>query len=226
MKFKDVAIILSLSLGVLSCNKWKEPTDVDFHVDIDKTSSLGGQLSFSGGHINIEYFDFDGDREKGEDVFFSNDFNNGLLIPFDESQVVTELEFMIPQGEYKRIDIGFRTFDDNNDVCILVEGTYTYSGGGSIPIRFEFKDSEQFRIRAEDSGGGNIILDKDHTSPARIILDPNHWFQPVPISYFENADITNLSGTNTILIDKSTNDAIYDIVLDRLDESALIEFNY
>ncbi len=38
----------------------------------------------------------------------------------------------------------------------------------------------------------------------KIVLDPNHWFQPVPSSYFENADISSVSGTNTILIDKNT----------------------
>ena len=224
--YKTILGLTIVIVNLSGCNKWKQPTDVFFYFDIDKTSTLGGQLTFSGGYINIEYFDFDGDREKGDDILFSNDFNNGLLIPFDESQVVSELEFMIPQGEYKRVDISFRTFDYNNDVCILVEGTYTYSGGGSIPVRFEFKDAEEFRIRAENYSGGNIVLDKDYISPARIILNPNHWFQPVPVSYFENADITNFSGTNTILIDKTTNDEIYDIVLDRLDESALIEFNY
>lgn len=226
MKLKQALIAITIFGCFFACKKWKEPTDVDFFVDIEKSAALGGQLTFTGGKINIESFDFDGDREKGDDVLFTKDFNNGLLIPFNESQSVAELEFMIPQGEYKRIDIGFRTFDDNGDVCILVEGTYTYSGGGSIPFRFEFTDSEQFKIRAENKNGGNILLDKDISSSAKIVLDPNYWFQPVPTSYFENADVSNISGTNTILINKDNNDLIYDIVLNRLEESALIVFNY
>lgn len=226
MKLKQSFIVIPILCSLFACKKWKEPTDVDFFVDIEKSATLGGQLSFIGGHINIEYFDFDGDREKGDDVLFTKDFNTGLLIPFNESQSVAELEFMIPQGEYKRIDIGFRTFDDNGDICILVEGNYAYSGGGSIPFRFEFTDSEQFKIRAENKSGGNILLDKDVSSSAKIVLDPNYWFQPVPTSYFENADITDISGTNTIVINKNNNDLIYDIVLNRLEESALIVFNY
>lgn len=208
------------------CKKWKEPTDVDFYVDINKTATVDGQLTFNSGEIIIDYFDFDADREKGDDVIFDQEFTNGLVIPFDATQVVAELDFVIPQGVYKRVDIGFRTFDDNADNCILVDGTYAYTAGGVIPVRFEFTDSEEFKIRAENEGGGDIILDKDIMSPAKIILDPSHWFQPVPVSYFESADIIDISGTNTILINKNTNDAIYDIVLDRLDESALITFNY
>lgn len=226
MKLKRICIVIVIFYGLFACKKWKEPTDVNFYVDIEKTATLGGQLTFTGGDINIEYFDFDGDREKGDDVLFTKDFNNGLLIPFNESQSVPELEFMIPQGEYKRIDISFRTYDNNGDVCILVEGIYAYSGGGSIPFRFEFSDSEQFKIRAENKNGGNILLDKDVSSSAKIVLDPNYWFQPVPTSYFENADVSDVSGTNTILINKNNNDLIYDIVLNRLEESALVVFNY
>ena len=226
MRFISLILILILVSGLSGCNKWKKPTDVNFYVDANKTSTLNGQLTFGDGFINIEYFDFDADRVKGDDVYFTKDFTSGLSIPFDETQMVTELDFVIPQGEYKRVDIGFRTFNDNNTVCIMIEGNYEYSGGGSIPFRFEFSDSEQFKIRAENDSGGNILLDKDVVSPAKIILDPNYWFETVPLSYFENADIINISGTNTIFIDKNSNDLIYDIVLDRLDESALIVFNY
>jgi len=149
-----------------------------------------------------------------------------LSINFDETQSIPELNFMIPQGEYDRIDIRMRTYDDDNTISILVEGTYTYSGGGAIPFRFEFEDSEQFKIRAENNGSGNIVLDKDVSSLAKIVLDPKHWFEPVPISLFENADITNVNGTNTIVINKDENDDIYDLVVDRIDETPIIVFNY
>jgi hypothetical protein len=48
----------------------------------------------------------------------------------------------------------------------------------------------------------------------------------VPISYFENADTFNVNGTNTIVINKNDNDNIYNLVVDRIDETALIVFNY
>lgn len=222
---KYIIPILTILL-LSSCNKWKEPTDVDFFVDIDKTPTINDQLTFTGGEIILEYFDFDADRDKGDDVFFDKGFENGLIIPFNINQTVVELEFIIPQGVYKRIDIGFRTFDDNGDNCILVLGNYDYINGNTIPFRFEFTDSEQFKIRAENNDGSDIILDKDVMSPAKIILNPSHWFQPVPVNDFENATITNIGGVNTILITKNENDDIYDLILDRLDESALIIFNY
>ena len=93
-------------------------------------------------------------------------------------------------------------------------------------MRFEFDDSEEFEIEAEEDGGGLIILDTEVLSQAKILLDPNHWFQPVPMSYFESADVTEIEGTNTILIDKDNNEEIFDLILDRIDESTEAVFNY
>lgn len=224
MRIYLLAIITSLLF--VSCNKWKKPTDVQFKADINKSQTLNGRLSFNSGYLFIESFDYDGDREKGDDVIFNSEFVNGLQVPFDLNTSLTELQFMIPQGEYKRIDIGIRTFDNGTDPTILLEGVYEYIAGGTIPVRFEYEDSKQFGIRAEEDGGGNIILDKDVSSVAKIVMDPVYWFEVVPESYFESATITNLGGVNTIVINKSENDAIYNIVLNRLEETALVVFNY
>jgi len=213
-------------LLIFSCNKWKEPTEVDFYVDIDKTPTVNNQLAFTGGEIIVEYFDFDADRDKGEDVIFSKEFSTGLIIPFNINQPVAELDFVIPQGIYKRIDISFKTFDDNSDNCILILGDYTYLDGSIIPFRFEFTDSEEFSIRAENDDGGEIVLDKDRLSPAKILLNPSHWFQVLSVNDFQNATLTTVDGVSTIVINKNENDNIYDLVINRLDESALIIFNY
>ena len=150
-RIKFLAFV-GLSLVLFSCQKWKEPTDVDFYVDMDKSATLNNQLIFTTGQIVIESFDFDADREKGDDVLFEQEYSAGLIMPFDPNNQVTELDFVIPQGVYKRVDIGFRTFDDGNDqlASILVEGTYSYTGGGSAPFKFEFTDSQEYKIRAEN----------------------------------------------------------------------------
>ena len=226
MKKINVIILFFIVSSLSSCNKWKEPTDVDFFVDINKTPTLNDKITFTGGEIILESFDFDAQRDKGEDVIFTQNFTNGLAIPFNINQIVEELEFVIPQGYYKRIDIGFRTFDNNENICLLVLGNYQYSNGDLIPFRFEFTDTEQFKIRAEDDNGNDIILDKDIVSPAKIILNPSYWFQPIPSNDFENATISQVNGINTIQINKNVNDNIYDLILNRIGESATIIFNY
>jgi len=211
---------------VSSCQKWKEPTEVAFYMDIEKSSALNGQLTFTGGEIVLEYFEFDGDREKGDDVFFSKDFEDGLVIPFDESMKIEGLDFVIPQGIYKRLDIRFKTSDNMTGVTLLINGNYTYSGGGSVPVRFEIEDPQSFEDRAEEADGQSIVLDDEIYSPAKIVLDPSYWFEPVPVSSFESADLTDIGGVNTLLISKDENEEIYNLILDRVDETTMIIFNY
>lgn len=222
---KGAAIVLA-GIFLISCGKWKQPTDVKFYMDIDKSSAINNQLTFTGGEIVIEYFEFDGDREKGDDVFFGKDFADGLTIPFDETLEIEGLDFVIPQGIYKRLDIRFKTSDDVTETTLVLNGNYSYSGGGTIPVRFEIEDTQSFEARAESEDGGDIILDKDVQSPAKIILDPSYWFEPVPVSSFESADIVDFDGVNTLLINKDENSEIYNLVFDRVDESHMILFNY
>lgn len=225
---RKIFVISLILLGLVSCNKQKlkKPTDVSFQMDINKAPTIDGQLTFIGGHFIMHTLEFSGTREKGDPVSFSKVYSGGLTIPFDLSSNLTDLQFDIPQGAYNKVDLAFDTYEEGTVPCILVEGTYTYSGGGSIPMRFEFDDSEEFEIEAEEDGGGLIILDTDVLSQAKILLDPNHWFQPVPMSYFESADVTEIEGTNTILIDKDNNEEIFDLILDRIDESTEAVFNY
>ena len=218
-----IVVLIAVFFATSSCDKrkkWKLPTDVGFKMDINRSTSSNGKLVFTSGTIILEEFDFEGEREQGDDVYFTKSFPGGLSIPFDPNGNIAELDFDIPQGTYNRISISFETFDDLGDDNIVVNGTYTNTSGTDYPIRFEFKSAEYFDIVAEDySGSSQIILDKDIAVSTKIQLDPIHWFQVVSTSLLDNADVVNVGGTPTIVISEDENDDIFDLVVDRLDES-------
>ncbi|TNE70821.1 MAG: hypothetical protein EP333_09835 [Bacteroidetes bacterium] len=209
---------------LFSCNKWKQPTDTRFYCDINRAATLDDQLTFTGGQIILSSFVFEGERKKGDDVFFEQQFNNGLVVPFDLNNTVQELNFDIPQGVYVRIELVISTTADNESITVY--GNYQYTSGDYVPFVFVFTDSEEFEVEAENEDGGDILLDKDQLSRAKIIIDPSYWFSPVPKSFFEGATLTNINGINTILIDKNSNEDIYDIVLDRLKDNTKAIFNF
>ena len=214
-------IIVFLISSLTSCkNEWKLPTEVGFKVDINRETSSDGTLVFTDGEIIIEAFEFDGEREQGDDVYFSKSFEQGLIIPFSSSSVVEELDFDIPQGTYSKIVISFETFDEFDNTNVIVNGFYTNSSSERIPIRFEFTPSEEFDIVAVDYSGSNqIILDKDHPVNAQIEINPIHWFQVVSSSSLDDADLVDVNGTQTLLISDDENEDIFDLIIDRLDES-------
>jgi len=219
-----LAILTCLTFTLIGCGrKWKQPSDVKFNSDIEVSSGLGGKLLFSSGFITIKDFRFDGDRERGDDVRFDYEYSSGLNVPLDLSATVSELEFNIPQGVYKRVDIDFSV---NDSLGIAVNGVYEYSGGGTIPFKFQFSDSQNFEIRAENDNGGDIVLDKDVASRVKILLDPAYWFELISIVDLDAASTVSILGISTLLISEDVNSDIYDDVTDRVDESNLIVFNY
>jgi len=208
-------------LTITSCkNEWKLPTDVGFKVDINRETSSDGQIVFTNGNIVLATFEFDGEREQGDDVYFSKSFPKGLIIPFSSSTVIEELNFDIPQGTYSKIDISFETFDELGGVNITVNGFYTNSSSEKIPIKFEYTSSEEFDIVAVDYTGSNqIILNQDHPVNAQIEINPIHWYQIVSSTTLDDADLVDINGIPTLLISEDENEDIFDIIIDRLDES-------
>lgn len=213
-------------MGWSSCNKkkWKLPVDVTFHVDINRSPADGGKLNFDGGKIVISEFEFDGKREQGDDVFFRKEFTH-LDIPFDQNLEVAELDFEIPQGSYTKIGIRFKA-NNNAGSSIELEGKYTNDEGEVYPVRLEIKDDQYYSLVAHDGTGSNvIILDKDIPSNTTILLDPSYWFQTVSDSLLEEAEVSDDSGTPTILINEDENEEIFHIVQYRMDDATEVTFN-
>lgn len=224
---RGILVILLYSFCFYSCkkDKWDEPTNVKFIVDINRTPGLGGKLTFSKGTIVLENFSFDGDRVQGDDVYFSNSYSTGLNISFNSNATVGELNYDIPQGTFTRIKIAFSTYGSTNDNHIVIEGIFNSSMGNDYPIRFEFKAKESFSVISQNSSGSSeIILKKDNPMTPKIIFDPVYWFLPVSQNLLNNADIVDIGGIQTILINSSTNTEIFDIVASRIGDEVKITF--
>lgn len=219
-------LFLTFSLLLLSCNKWKKPTEVTFYATKENPSSLNGQLVISSIKMELESFSFEGDREKGDDVLFTNTYSGNEKITFGELSEIGFMDFEIPQGEYKRIDIEL-DLDSESQESIVIEGSYTDNNAQTTPILFVFDDDDKYRIRAEDdTGESDIILDTDVPSRVKILMDASYIFSVIPQSQFENATISNVNGNSTILINDSVNEDIYDLIIDRLEESLQVRFNF
>jgi len=223
MKAQFLLVLLFCGSFLFSCQGdevFKQPTQVGFAMDINREAGMGDRLQFDQGSIILASFDFEGQRVQGDDVFFSREYEQGLLIPFDPNNVIAELDFQIPQGSYTRISVSFSTFDDFGDNSILVEGSYRNSNDTTYPVRFEFISSEFFEAVAEDDSGNNeIILKKETPVNAEIKLDPISWFQAVPQVLMDDADLIEINGSPTILVNEDENTNIFEIIVARLDEA-------
>lgn len=221
------AMIVSIVV-LSSCKKdefYKQPTDIQFVMDLDKNTNYSPHLTFDTGYIVLEDFVVSGDRVEGEDIYFETEYPTGLTIPFNLENQVPELKYDLPQGIYKSLTISFNTLDEFDTPNLVVEGDYTNLSNVVTPIRFEFKSAEYFSITAKsESNSDQIILEKDMSQFPPILLNPNYWFDIISISKLDNAGKTTIDGTPTILISSSKNEDIYDLIVDRIDENAETTF--
>ena len=221
---KYVFIITVISIIFTGCkkNELKLPTLVNFRMDINRNPDSQNRLIFNEGFIIIEDFSVEGERKEGESISFSKSFPNGLKIIFSPVTDIPELEFDIPQGDYYELVISFSTKYNNGNSNILVKGTYTNYSGDVIPLIFEFRDDDDFSIVGEDDdGNASIILDKNIPVNTLIKFDPTYWFAIVSDNLLNNAQLINIDGQETILVNSDTNEDIYDLVVDRMEETAL-----
>lgn len=219
--------LLTLLIGFSSCKKseLKKPADVSVQMDINRQTSTQGQLVFDSGYIRLANFSAEGTRQEGAPVEMAKTFSGGLIVNFSPTDFISELFLDLPQGNYTNLDIEFDTYDGADLPTIQVQGTYTNQSSQSFPVVFEFESSETFSINGEsETGDPIIVLDKNIPATAFIQFDPQYWFDIVTTSMWDNADLINISGTMTILINDSENGAIYDIVADRIDDTTEATF--
>jgi len=243
MKTKLLSLSFLFSLFFFSCVEpleIKEPVDVSFNFDIEEQSERLNYLKFKSGKINISEFSFEGKREQGKEVFFSNQYKGGIEIEFDESRGVKEFQFQIPQGVYTKTEISFRTLSENlteNSHSIYLEGVFIHNENGRPADDYKKNkviveiDSDQFFtcIGKSAEGDSQVVLSNDKPVSASVKVDVMHWFQVVPYLLLkevatENDSLETVNSTEDILINKEENVEIYQLIIGRISESANITF--
>lgn len=228
MKILNLVIFSLFTVFLVSgCRKsaLKEPTDVVFTVDINKEAMLNNNLQFTDGQILIRSLTFDGIRIKGDDVYFEQEFEGGLVTPFSVTNLNPKLKFDIPQGSYSSIRIDFES-EKSDFEKISVNGSYNNSSNEVLPVRVEIERIEFYdKIAKNKEGSTNIDLVAGTTSKVVIQLNPVFWFSTISINQLDNAFVTDINGVNTILISQDVNEDIYDVIEDKVGSDINITFD-
>ncbi|MEO9531251.1 MAG: hypothetical protein ABJG68_11995 [Crocinitomicaceae bacterium] len=224
----QINLLISIMFLAIGCkkNQLKKPVDVSVQMDINRENSNEGHLLFTKGYIRIAEFTVEGKRQEGADVELSKEFEQGLIIDFSPTQFVDALHMDIPQGNYTSLDINFDTHEGNDEPTISVKGTFKNSSNEDIPLIFEFMSSEYFSVNGESSGSSAlIVLDKSNPALSFIEFDPIYWFDIVSMNMLNNANLYNVDGVQTLLINEEKNEDIYDLIADRIDETTSATFS-
>lgn len=220
MKTKSLLIGLMIAgTAITSCKKEEEKGSMNLTMQMSKGTgtvqkTAAGTLQFTQGSVTVSEVRFEGEFTNGEELEFSSeqitriDLATGVASPAFSAE--------IPAGNYEELELEVEIYDESDVPSVIAEGTYTNSAGDQIPIRFEFNSGETFEVEGEA-----VTITEDAQFTAKINFDPLEWFGTVTTAMLDNAERVN----GVILINEETNESIFSLVADRLDDLTEVEFD-
>jgi hypothetical protein len=244
-RFRNLYFFITVTLVlVTSCSKDELtlPSKVYFHFGMtpysdsedeegfkngNESTGQPGPISFSiqEGTLVIAAIEFDGKRAQGQDVYFISDFPAPLVTKLHEGGTQATVDFDIPQGIYKRIDISLHLGNGADAAPLKLEGVFNRPGIGPVKLIFEYAFDDIITIRSTGSGVNHqITLRKDQPSNAMVQLDTGSLFALVNPGVFMNADISVENGQNILRISNNHNRNIFNQIAARMNNAFTIVF--
>jgi hypothetical protein len=244
-RFKLFWPVVAIFVGLFSsCSKDELtlPSKVYFHFGMSPHSDSENEEGFKNGYgavgqpgpisftidkgtLVVAAIEFDGKREQGQDVYFISDFPVPVVAKLHEEGTQANVDFDIPQGIYKRIDIAMHLGNGPGEMPLKLEGLFNRPGIGPVTIRFEYEFDDIITIRSTGSGASQeVTLRKDQPSTAMIRLDAGSLFRLVNPSVLMNADIIMENGQNILQISNNHNRNIFNQIAARINNAFTVVF--
>lgn len=234
MKHKSFILLAFLFL-VISCQKdeltlpskvlFKFGMISSFNEDNGNKNSNNSHLFFiDKGRFIFENIEFDGRRDEGKDIFFISNFPSAVEAVLENQETNFEVKFDIPQGVYNKIDISFY-IDNSQHIPIVLEGKFK-TGAVEKNIRFEYNHTEKISVRAynKQNAQNSIVLTKDESSTAFVIVDSEFLFRFISIAAIMNAESFLLNNNEVILINNQHNTDLFNQIAGRINNCIYIMF--
>jgi len=215
--------MLCVAAGLLfSCEKDEltQPVQVYFRMKLDKMGAEDQPVSFHEGMIDIESIEFTGDRETGEDITFTSDFQPIVRADLTTGNTDPVVIFDVPQGTYKKITLSLNPVKIEPDIS--VRGKFIPPLlGPAIPIQLDVNIPGQLNLLVKTaSGDSQIVLTKGKDATIEVFLNPSSWFKEISATALLAADLQNIGGIPSIVISKNSNPNMYFKLTSAIEASA------
>lgn len=210
-------------------NELKLPAKVQLAFDmntfsVEENSKAAQQFSIDEAYLVLGALEFDGEREQGEDYFFTSNFDEALQAEMHTGNTSRQVSFDVPQGIYSRIELSLRVGTESSP-AIMLRGRFRKGPLEDTPVVFEYPFREEIRVRAMNrEGNRQVVLTKDVPGKATILLDAPFMFQLFNMGMLMNADRFQFEGEETIIINSEKNTDIFSVLATRLDKSVQVIF--
>lgn len=220
---------LAVTLLVLvfsSCGKEKKPVSVGISLNVTGTSSgtnwQPGYLEFTTGHLFINQYSVLGDREKGDDIVFTRDVNQQVVINAP-STVFTD-QFDLMQGDYSMLNIQFELANNGNSNAIYLFGNYTDQNMITFQVQLKINATHVLGKNVSKSGVYSFSLAEGNTENVDFILDLATLFSVITASDWQSAQHQGWNPFAPVFIDDVNNQQLYSLIVNQLPFSITATF--
>ena len=235
MIVRKLLFLIAVVAGLVSCkDELTLPAEVDFKFGMvpftnddaeaksaGKSPSVGYAIDH--GEFVVEAIEFDGRRDQGKDVYFISNLSQKIVAELDKETTNIAVKFDVPQGSYNRIDIILH-LGRNSDAPLVLIGNLNQGQAASVPIRFEFGFADEISIRAKAKSGTSIVISRDKVTSAMVVVDTEFLFRFINPRVIALADMVDVDGVQTLLINHQRNVSIFNQVASRFHNSISVVF--
>lgn len=217
-----VASIVLLSLTSCSKKKWTETTEVTFRgaLTSDQVVLANNPFIFDTLNLNISSLNLTGKRLQAEDVNLIQSANNTLSL--NNNSVLSTIN--IPQGTFEEMNIQYQITPDN-DYSFFISGHYYLNSGAVNEVKIKLNLNQFVFHGVNDSDGSStILLESDNSRNLNIILNTEVLFSEVNNGLWNAANVTSISGANTIQVDVLNNQSIYLAINNQISNAITTQF--
>jgi hypothetical protein len=228
MKLNSLILLGALSLGIFACNKEEvspEPkAQVGLQFNTVKTEgTLAGRgtansVQFDSGYITFSKIEFEAETDN-DSTEIEFEFEGTVKLDFATGTTSPNINAIsFPAGTYEEIEVEIKLAEGTTEPAVVLNGIFTDALGLVHPLRFEFNSTESFEVEKE----GLITFTDNQSVLTQVTFNPVAWFAGVTPEQLSNAS-ENADGV--IVISKTSNTAIFDIVEDGLDLASDVEIS-
>ncbi|MFL1895001.1 hypothetical protein ACJRPK_04820 [Aquimarina sp. 2-A2] len=215
--FTYLILVFLVLVGVTGCSSDDEIGSgnailkISAELKDQKSGKTPEKLVFTSGYVWVSEIVFDGTLQRGTSIsrtverFSQIDFATGIANPSLD-------DIIIPAGDYTFVNLEVKLRDEDSQPGIVMEGIYIRTDGSEVSIRFEFNSGEVFEAETSQQ----VSVEENTSLLSKILFDPNIWFSVVSNSALDNAFVNS---DGIMIISERSNEAIFDLVADRLDAS-------
>lgn len=208
-------LVLILSLGLSACKKYRlnQPAYLNFSWNFFNNTQVNNKVIIESGQFYIDHLSIDGKRVEGQDVEIDQNLPYLQTSFYPSGSLGLSLD--IPVGEYTDFHVSLNV---NNTItpCLLLKGKYN-NGTDEIPVVIQWNSSKLLDFKSLNG----FTLKKKKDYKITLGTDISKLFSTISSNQWELADISNESGTPTIVVKDSYNSGIYQEI-DELLASSLI----